>query len=501
MLKPHLFVFLLVFFQITSLSLKSELVTDKSEIDLGKYYMPLSDEFLGSGKIDINERAVLTITNNSEKVIIITKIDILYTKPDAEFTRNDFNFSQGNLNFFDSNNRIESEDTVLFSIIPKVNNEELLKSFGGLLEADLVLEWRYVDSFDIYKSIIKLKVELGENPRGLFFINKQSGLSVPTNPALIDSSRTVSLRNYLLNATDNDFIIDSVKYDYQGKNWIRSGFYLPQDSHIIDAVEFPYILKANSLLVYYIYNYTHHWEDGFYNTTIYGRHEGAEEAKVIHNKFTSSIYPIPSAFRVFSLSGSDGIFEERTCIPLDSIYKSNQNNLRNNSFSDLKVNRIRILTETDDNEYTSEELNEVIEHIPFIIPAGQNMIYTHNVTAKVPGKGKSVLILIDMEHEMKGEFQHSALLKYDVCEPMSISQYVKPEGVEIYPNPASNELFIASVNHNFDSYQIFDMSGKKLQSGILHSNFVNTESLSAGSYVLVLYSYKGYFTNLNFIKQ
>ncbi len=58
---------------------------------------------------------------------------------------------------------------------------------------------------------------------------------------------------------------------------------------------------------------------------------------------------------------------------------------------------------------------------------------------------------------------------------------------EIYPNPVSNELIVNNLSNNNDniSYQIFDLSGKSLQSDKLTSS-INVENLINGVYLLRL---------------
>lgn len=54
----------------------------------------------------------------------------------------------------------------------------------------------------------------------------------------------------------------------------------------------------------------------------------------------------------------------------------------------------------------------------------------------------------------------------------------------LYPNPASNELFILSEQATKTNYEVFNTSGIKLQSGFIKNNTINIEQLSPGLHVL-----------------
>jgi hypothetical protein len=58
--------------------------------------------------------------------------------------------------------------------------------------------------------------------------------------------------------------------------------------------------------------------------------------------------------------------------------------------------------------------------------------------------------------------------------------------VEIYPNPTSSKVFIES-NERFQSYEIYSMTGKLVQSGALEQNSIDVAQLSKGSYFLKLF--------------
>lgn len=60
-------------------------------------------------------------------------------------------------------------------------------------------------------------------------------------------------------------------------------------------------------------------------------------------------------------------------------------------------------------------------------------------------------------------------------------------GIEIYPNPVDNELFIDLKENQSINYSIFDISGKLVLTGNLSKNsHINTSSLANGNYILTL---------------
>lgn len=71
------------------------------------------------------------------------------------------------------------------------------------------------------------------------------------------------------------------------------------------------------------------------------------------------------------------------------------------------------------------------------------------------------------------------------------------EKTSLFPNPASEQLNLSNVSSG-SFFQIFDLSGKLLQSGAYNGNAVSISNLSAGSYVLKVL---GENEALHFIKQ
>ncbi|MFT6996997.1 MAG: hypothetical protein ACJAQ4_000742 [Cryomorphaceae bacterium] len=68
--------------------------------------------------------------------------------------------------------------------------------------------------------------------------------------------------------------------------------------------------------------------------------------------------------------------------------------------------------------------------------------------------------------------------------PLSIESEIEAS-LKVYPNPAINELFIdASENLIGSKVDIYDVQGKRVQSGILNSNRVDVSSLETGNYIL-----------------
>ncbi len=61
-------------------------------------------------------------------------------------------------------------------------------------------------------------------------------------------------------------------------------------------------------------------------------------------------------------------------------------------------------------------------------------------------------------------------------------------GINCYPNPCINELNVVITGKNEPgfSYEIYAITGRKLLTGTLSGNIINTSSLPAGQYLLVV---------------
>ena len=57
--------------------------------------------------------------------------------------------------------------------------------------------------------------------------------------------------------------------------------------------------------------------------------------------------------------------------------------------------------------------------------------------------------------------------------------------VEVYPNPASNNIFISTERH-FEYFQLVDIQGIVLSEGILTDNQIDVANLPLGTYFLRL---------------
>jgi Secretion system C-terminal sorting domain len=60
-----------------------------------------------------------------------------------------------------------------------------------------------------------------------------------------------------------------------------------------------------------------------------------------------------------------------------------------------------------------------------------------------------------------------------------------PIGLNIYPNPSKNELYINLTQDNI-TYKIVDMQGKIIRNGFVANQYINLEKIPAGTYMLVI---------------
>lgn len=78
---------------------------------------------------------------------------------------------------------------------------------------------------------------------------------------------------------------------------------------------------------------------------------------------------------------------------------------------------------------------------------------------------------------------------------------VSQDIVSIYPNPVRESLNIKADGFELDSYEIFDLTGKKILKGLVKNNSVNVSNLTTGTYVAVIKTTDGNRKTAKFIKQ
>ncbi|MCZ4409884.1 FG-GAP-like repeat-containing protein [Cryomorphaceae bacterium 1068] len=85
---------------------------------------------------------------------------------------------------------------------------------------------------------------------------------------------------------------------------------------------------------------------------------------------------------------------------------------------------------------------------------------------------------------IEGPAINTSLTVTEGANPLSIESEIQST-LKVYPNPAINELFIeASENLIGSRVDIFDVQGKRVQSGILNANRIDVSSLETGNYIL-----------------
>lgn len=112
------------------------------------------------------------------------------------------------------------------------------------------------------------------------------------------------------------------------------------------------------------------------------------------------------------------------------------------------------------------------------------MQYAANVSAKRD-------ILINKGWTITGDSVGSCLL--------SASEVKAPVTASIYPNPATDHIFVENVK-NIKHYKIYEMSGRLVSEGNTKLNRINISGLSKGNYLLQL-DIDGKLINFKFIKK
>ncbi len=74
------------------------------------------------------------------------------------------------------------------------------------------------------------------------------------------------------------------------------------------------------------------------------------------------------------------------------------------------------------------------------------------------------------------------------------------KGLEVFPNPASETIYIIGHDNKGSRYYIYDLSGKVVASQLLNQSSINVASLTSGIYTLAIQSEASFYT-IKFIKQ
>ena len=85
---------------------------------------------------------------------------------------------------------------------------------------------------------------------------------------------------------------------------------------------------------------------------------------------------------------------------------------------------------------------------------------------------------------------------------LSITNTPNANSIKVYPNPATNTLFVATKNNEVNTATIIDYSGRTVATYNMTGNnlAINTSSLAAGTYVLTLTN-ATQSTTIRFVKQ
>ncbi|MEZ5047262.1 MAG: M4 family metallopeptidase [Chitinophagaceae bacterium] len=74
------------------------------------------------------------------------------------------------------------------------------------------------------------------------------------------------------------------------------------------------------------------------------------------------------------------------------------------------------------------------------------------------------------------------------------------EGIEVYPNPAKNTLYVKGLEAQ-SAYKILDLSGRVINSGIVSDQAINISQLHNGLYMIMIETEDGDVENIKFIKE
>ncbi len=77
-------------------------------------------------------------------------------------------------------------------------------------------------------------------------------------------------------------------------------------------------------------------------------------------------------------------------------------------------------------------------------------------------------------------------LQYVISTSLAVDDLSRNKGILLYPNPATEKVFIRSSGDSVQSYQIYDLGGKLLQSQKVDCREceVNVSGLTKGVYII-----------------
>jgi len=87
---------------------------------------------------------------------------------------------------------------------------------------------------------------------------------------------------------------------------------------------------------------------------------------------------------------------------------------------------------------------------------------------------------------------------YEISETLNVENTNAKIEFTIFPNPVKQNLTIAS-SHTIDEFAIYDITGRKVNSGSLELNKINIENLKPGNYIIELVKGNNTFTK-KFVK-
>jgi hypothetical protein len=92
---------------------------------------------------------------------------------------------------------------------------------------------------------------------------------------------------------------------------------------------------------------------------------------------------------------------------------------------------------------------------------------------------------LDINNTESASDHFPVIADFEVTKSLNKVNSIFPTSIQLIPNPAKNQINISS-NTKMNTYQIFNVLGKKVLSGVLTNPTIQIESLHSGSYFIVL---------------
>ena len=298
-------------------------------------------------------------------------------------------------------------------------------------------------------------------------------------PHYFEKQRNGRVYRKLFNATDKDFIIDSVDYEFEGEN-IQSLEFSYIDTSI---TSFPYELKSNKFLGLNLKYKTIEPDTNYCRFAFHGHYEGEEEKVEYRDTFSVVLNVIDDLYisNYHSPFGGTIYFFENDEIKFDRIRALN--------FTKKEWNLKDIEYEVIEGEKTFE-FNPDFDFPLNFQPNENKFIEQFSYTIEEKGI-KKLWIKLNFENNDGETLYHTVVYKFNADFYTSVDDGLDAnENLKLYPNPSRDILKIQLPEEMAfeNQIEVYNSGGELMFRDIFNNDFysLNTIKFSSGMYFVVI---------------